>query len=271
MIRTLAFCALAATSPWLAATTAAANPYDTKVQASVLTGWKTANGDHITALKLQLEPGWKTYWRSPGDAGIPPEFDWRGSTNLQGVALHWPTPHVFTQNGMRSVGYKREIVLPLTVRPQDRGQPVTLHGTLQIGICEEICVPVTLDISAMLNGSATPKNPAITAALRDQPMTARKAGVQNATCRITPGANGLHIRAAVTMPTTGGPEHAVMETADPQVWVSEPTTRRDGNTLWIEADLEHVSGQPFALERAGLRMTVLGTQRAVDIQGCTAE
>lgn len=268
MIRMLALCALAALP--LAAAPAAANPYAGKVEATVLPGWQTPRGDHVTALRLTLAPGWKTYWRSPGDAGIPPEFDWRASDNLEGVMLHWPTPHVFTQNGMRSVGYKHEIILPLTVRPARTGQPVQLRGTIQIGICKDICVPVALDISGLLTEGENTRNPQITAALSNQPVTARKGGVKQVRCEVSAAANGLKIRAAVTLPDTGGTEEAVMETADPQVWVSEPVTHRTGDTLWIEAEMEHVSGRAFALDRSGVRLTVLGARRAVDIMGCPA-
>ncbi len=268
MIRTLALCALAALP--FATAPAQANPYANKVEATVLPGWQNERGDHVTALRLVLAPGWKTYWRSPGDAGIPPEFDWRGSGNLEGVALHWPTPHVFTQNGMRSVGYKHGVTLPITVRPLEPDKPVELRGQIQIGICKDICVPVSLDVTSLLTDSGA-KNPQIAAALADQPMEARKGGVKDVRCEVSATGNGLIVRAAVILPHAGGAEDAVMETSDPQVWVSEPVTRRTGDTLWIEAEMEHVSGRAFALNRSGVRLTVLGSTRAVDITGCPAK
>ena len=63
---------------------------DEVVSASVLTGWRMENGHHMAALRITLAPGWKTYWRAPGEAGIPPRFDWTGSDNLSAVTVHWP-------------------------------------------------------------------------------------------------------------------------------------------------------------------------------------
>ncbi|MFY8145805.1 MAG: protein-disulfide reductase DsbD domain-containing protein, partial [Rhodobacter sp.] len=63
---------------------------DDLLSAEVLPGWRTEQGTHMAALRLTLAPGWKTYWRSPGDAGIPPLFNWSGSQNLSGVRVHWP-------------------------------------------------------------------------------------------------------------------------------------------------------------------------------------
>ena len=65
------------------------------VQAEVLPGWRTPSGTWMAALHLTLSPGWKTYWRVPGEAGIPPLFDIAASTNIAALAVHWPTPHVF--------------------------------------------------------------------------------------------------------------------------------------------------------------------------------
>ncbi|MEM9552608.1 MAG: protein-disulfide reductase DsbD domain-containing protein, partial [Pseudomonadota bacterium] len=75
------------------------------VQVEVLDGGETAHGTVMTALRLTLADGWKTYWRAPGDAGIPPSFNWRGSRNVGEVAITWPTPQVFNDYGMRSIGY----------------------------------------------------------------------------------------------------------------------------------------------------------------------
>jgi DsbC/DsbD-like thiol-disulfide interchange protein len=78
------------------------------------------NGGHMAAVELQLAPGWKTYWRSPGDAGIPPSFDWSGSENVKSVRLHWPAPEVFEANGMQTIGYHERLVLPVEITPRTR-------------------------------------------------------------------------------------------------------------------------------------------------------
>ena len=100
---------------------------DELLQANLLPGWRMDSGHHMAGLSLALAPGWKTYWRSPGEAGIPPEFDWSGSQNVKAVYVHWPSPVVFHTNGMQTVGYDGGVILPLEVVPEVPGQPVVLQ------------------------------------------------------------------------------------------------------------------------------------------------
>ncbi len=86
-------------------------------QVALLPGWRTNRGTHMAALQISLAPGWKTYWRAPGDAGIPPAFNWQGSQNLQSVELHWPTPKIFDLNGMLTLAYEGTVVIPIEISP----------------------------------------------------------------------------------------------------------------------------------------------------------
>ena len=91
------------------------------------------------------------------------------------------------------------------------------------------------------------------------------------TCTLSPISDGLRLAVAIDMPSAGGTETVLVETADPQVWVAETESARQGATLNAVTELVHVSGQAFALDRSGLRITVLGAERAVDIKGCTSD
>ncbi|MDR9484530.1 MAG: protein-disulfide reductase DsbD family protein [Sediminimonas sp.] len=237
---------------------------------TVLPGWRSDEGVHIAALHVTLAPGWKTYWRAPGDAGIPPEIDLRGAQNLAGVAPVWPTPVVFWQNGMRSIGYKNDLVLPLRVAAQSPGQDITLAGRVTMGVCEDICIPFTVSFDTTLPAGQSRPDPRIIEALKNRPLSAEKAGVRDVRCTITPTADGIEIAAAITMPAAGGTETVVLETDDPQIWVAEADSVRKGGVLHAKTELAHVYGDAFAVNRAGLRLTVLGKDRAVDIKGCPA-
>lgn len=252
-----------------AAPVARANPYTDMIRAEVLPGWRTPDGTHVAALRLVLANGWKTYWRAPGDAGIPPLFNWSGSGNLHGVTPVWPTPVVFWQNGMRSIGYKRELILPLRIAPQRAGAPVELQAHVQLGICQDVCVPVDLRVSASLPAAGRP-DPRIVAALANVPVPGREAGVAWANCAVSPSADGLRLTARVAMPGAGQATALVVETADPQVWVAEPDLSNEGGILTAQTTLMHMDGGAFALDRSGLRLTVLGAGQAVDIRGCPA-
>lgn len=242
---------------------------DDVVRVDVLDGGAGPDGTHRAAIRFTLAEGWKTYWRAPGDAGIPPEFSWRGSRNVSTTQIVWPTPEVFDQNGMRSVGYVRELVLPVDIKPKTAGQPLRLKGKVELGVCKDVCIPSTVRFDQMLDPS-TPQHPAIVAARSDRPFSAQEAGVTAAKCVISPTSNGMRLEAHIRMPPAGGSEFTVTETGNPQVWVSETQVERRGDTLIATSDLMHASARSFALDRSALRFTVLGSKHAVDIRGCTA-
>ena len=252
----------------LSAPVQAADPLKDALKVQILPGWRAADGTHIAALDVTLADGWKTYWRAPGDAGIPPQFDWRGSSNLLGVSISWPTPKALSQNGVQAIGYSDRLILPLKVAPKREGKSVHLTGELEIGVCKEICIPVTIQLSQDLPVTNLKPDPRIAAAMADRPYSAGEAGVGRVVCQITQKDDGLHLRAEVDLPNTGGKEIAVVETDNPQVWVAQARTSRSGGRLIAETDLYHAEGRAFALNRSGLRITVLGTSHAVDIQGC---
>lgn len=266
----LALAALALMVAALAAP-ARANPYAGMVEVSVRPGWQLPDGGRMAALHITLKPGWKTYWRAPGDAGVPPIITWNRSRNIAGAQFTWPTPIVFRQNGLRSIGYQDTLILPVRLTPGASGKPLRFTGSLQIGICNDICVPVDLDFDQLLPAATAARpDPLIAAALADRPFTAAQARVSSVTCTLSPAPDGLHIRASLTLPSTGTPEHAVFETNDPAIWASEARITRHGNTLTAESTLIHATSPSFALDRSAIRITVLGTSHAVDIQGCPA-
>lgn len=242
---------------------------DQVVRAEVLDGWQTDAGTRMAALHLTLAPGWKTYWRAPGDAGIPPSFAWTGSENLKSVRYHWPRPEVFESFGMRTVGYHDELVLPVELIPVDPARPIRLAGEMDLGVCQDICMPAQLRFDTTLAGAGAP-DPVIRAALADAPVPGDRAGVREVRCEIGPSPDGIALRAAIRMPALKGDEVALVEAGDPRIWVSDPAVDRRGDTLTVEADLVPPRGGAMALDRGALRFTVLGKGQAVDIRGCTA-
>jgi len=261
-LATLAALAVAAAVPSGAR---AQTPPDGVLRAEVLGGWRTAEGRQMAGLKLTLAPGWKTYWRAPGDAGIPPAADWTGSDNLGAARFHWPVPEIFDLSGMRSIGYSGEVVLPLELVPRDAGAPIGLAGVIDLGICEEICVPVSLRLAADLPLPGAP-DPAIRAALDAVPPRV-SAPVR---CRVEPIRDGLRVTAEITHPALGAGEVAVIEAGDPSVWVSEPVLERAGPVLTAVADLVPAEARPFALDRSAVVITLMGDGMAVELKGCPA-
>ena len=250
-------------------TTAAAQFAGDVVTGRLMLGWRMENGHHMAALRLRLDPGWKTYWRVPGDAGIPPRFDWSGSDNVGAVTVHWPVPRIFDQNGMRSVGYAGEVVMPVEIVPARPGEPIALQGRIDIGVCQDVCMPVALAVNASLPSEGVAAGSGdIRAALANRPMSAGEAGVGNVTCGVEPISDGMRVTVRVDVPPMGADEAAVVEFADPTVWISEAETAREDGALVAMADLVPAEAAPFSLSRQDLRFTVLGEGRAVDIRGC---
>jgi len=239
------------------------------IHAEMRGGWRTEAGNQMAALHLTLAPGWKTYWRAPGDAGIPPRFDWAGSQNIASATIHWPRPDIFDINGLRTIGYQGDLILPVEFTPLRRGAPMTVTGRVDLGVCEDICVPMVLDLAADLPQSTRP-DPVIRAALALVPGTASSAGMSAVHCTAEPIRDGLRLTTAITIPRLGPDEFAVVEVADPSIWVSSTENHRDGGQIVSVAELVPIDAQPFALDRSGVRVTLFGgSGQVVDLQGCT--
>ena len=92
-------------------------------------------------IEIRLMPGWKTYWRYPGDSGIPPRFDFSGSQNVKSVTVRYPAPQRLTDESGTTIGYKHDVVFPLDIVKEDAGKPVTLRMKVDYGVCSKICEP----------------------------------------------------------------------------------------------------------------------------------
>ncbi len=138
-----AFAALALSGPACAASSDWVEADNVRIRL-VATTTDTKAGPNA-ALEIELTPGWKTYWRSPGDAGVPPVLDFSGSSNLKNVSIGFPPPERENDGYTVSNIYSGRVVLPLTVEATDPAKAVDLAMKFDLGVCEEICVPVTLE------------------------------------------------------------------------------------------------------------------------------
>ena len=231
------------------------------VSARLLPGWTQADGSRIAALELVLAPGWKTYWRSPGDTGLPPEFDWGGSRNLSGVTLHWPAPELIESEGSQTLGYHDRLVLPLTALPADPDRPVDLAARIDLGLCETICVPAHLALTAPAPGAAA--DPRITAAMQAAPLPAAGPLPE---CRISPISDGMQVR--LTLPAQSAASAAAMELDGAEaVWASGAVIA-DGT---VTADFVPASGKPFDLDPSRIVLTLIHPEGATEHRGCAPQ
>jgi len=241
---------------------ASAQVPDDVAQIGIVPGWRDADGRHIAGLSIRLAPGWKTYWRAPGEGGIPPSFNWSGSSNIADVDVHYPVPEVFNQNGLRSIGYKDSVLFPLLIDTHDRAGTIRLMGEIEIGVCEDICIPVTFRIAAELT-PARQDSSALKAALDDRPSIGGELR-----CEISPISDGLRVGVETDVAKMEGEEVAVIEAGESGLWISEATVSRTGVTLRAEVEMVPPSATPFALARSDVRLTILAGGKAVEALGC---
>lgn len=103
-------------------------------------------------IEIKLAPAWKTYWRYPGDSGVPPRFDFAGSQNVKSVEVLWPAPHRFSDESGVTIGYKDDVIFPLRIVPQDAAKPVLLRLKADYAVCEKLCMPVEGRAELALDG-----------------------------------------------------------------------------------------------------------------------
>ncbi len=116
-------------------------------------------------IEIGLDPGWKTYWRYPGDSGVPPTLDFAGSENIKSVTTLWPAPERFADGaGGYSIGYHGDVVLPLRIVPNDATKPSSLRLKLGYAVCGKLCVPAQADLDLTLSGKAGAEEPTLIAA-----------------------------------------------------------------------------------------------------------
>jgi DsbC/DsbD-like thiol-disulfide interchange protein len=170
----------AALLPALAAHAADASPWAEDAKSAIrLIAGTLRNGELRAGVEIKMQPGWKTYWRYPGDSGVPPRFDFAGSDNLRAARVQWPAPHAFSDETGTSIGYKGNVIFPLRVTARDPAKPVTLKLKLDYAVCEKLCVPAEGRAALTLDTSASAFEPQLAAAEAQvpKPVSAHEAGL----------------------------------------------------------------------------------------------
>jgi len=158
-------------SPWVE---------DTYSAIRLIAGANRSGADSLRAgIEIKMQPAWHTYWRYPGDSGVPPRFSFSGSDNLATVKVLYPAPHAFTDEVGTTIGYKGNVILPLRVFPRQMDKPVTLRAKIDYAVCDRLCVPVEAHLELTLSGAGGADNPALAAAEArvPKPVSAAEAGL----------------------------------------------------------------------------------------------
>ena len=98
------------------------------------------NNLHL-GLYFKLDPGWKIYWKYPGKAGYPPNIDWTKSKNIKDLEILWPKPEKFKILGMESIGYSKEVILPIKLILENNNEELLVNFDVDYLTCKKICIP----------------------------------------------------------------------------------------------------------------------------------
>src|SRR3982074_376029 len=127
----------------------------------------------LGGVAIQLQPGWKTYWRTPGDSGVPPRFDFSKSDNVEAVTVLWPAPKKFDDGaGGTALGYKQQVVLPLRIVAKNGDKPVTLGAHVSYAVCDKLCIPVEAQAELAFASVASTEGGTLSDALNTVPKPA---------------------------------------------------------------------------------------------------
>ena len=275
----MVFCAIlaggAVLGPVSAESQAVISTGESFVQVTLLPGRAEAGGARMAGLVLDVAPEWKTYWRNPGAAGIPPQFDWSGSRNLGAVEVLWPRPRFFESFGLTTLGYSGRVVFPVRLVPERPDQAMEIVLGLALGVCREICVLEETTAEMRIEPGAPEIGGALVAAAEAAvPRPGAELGLTGATCRISGAGARRRFDAVLDFAQALRDPVVILEGPELTWFTGVETTTESGaesggSGLHVQATLSLLDETAW-INRSQVRMTVLAGDFAADIQGCTA-
>lgn len=223
-------------------------------------------GDLRAGIELRLAPGWKTYWRYPGDSGVPPAFDFSKSENVRSVEVRWPAPHRFIDETGSSIGYKGNVLLPLRIVAQNPRRPVTLRLAIDYAICERLCIPAKGIANLEMSRSASAQDAALAAAEARVPQPVALGDPGPFAIRAMRQEDGARPRVVVDVAAPeGAPLDLFVEGPTPD-WALPLPEPIDGAPAGLRRFAFEIDGLPPGASAAGarLRFTLVAGDRAIE-------
>jgi DsbC/DsbD-like thiol-disulfide interchange protein len=219
----------------------------------------------LGGIALQLKPGWHTYWRTPGDSGVPPRFDFSKSDNVEAVTVLWPSPTKFDDGaGGISLGYHDQIVLPLRIVAKNAEKPVTLRADVNYAVCEKLCIPVQANLELSFNSVASTEDSALFAALDTVPKPANVGDPNPLTIRDVKREGRSEVLVDVVSPDNR-PINLFVEGPTPD-WGLPVPKLLDHGPPGVKRFAFALEGVPPGVnpEGAALKLTLVGADRAYE-------
>jgi len=219
----------------------------------------------LGGIAFQLESGWKTYWRTPGDSGVPPRFDFTKSDNVEAVTILWPAPTKFPDGaGGISLGYHKHVVLPLRIVVKNPDKPVLLRAVINYAVCEKLCIPVEASAELAFTSVASTEDSALFAALDTVPKPANVGDPNPLTIRDVKRDGKQGVLVDVVSPGTGE-VNLFVEGPTPDWSLPVPKLLEKGPT-GVKRFAFDLDGLPPGAnpEGAALKLTLVGTERSYE-------
>ncbi len=264
----LAACGIAAISG-TSARAADESPWSNDVRSAVrLIAGTSGKSDAALrgGIEIKMQAGWKTYWRYPGDSGVPPRFDFSGSENLKTARVLYPAPHLFTDETGHSLGYKDSAIFPLVITPQQSGKPVRLRMKIDYAVCEKLCVPAEGSAELSLAPGDSSHNAALTAAEARVPEQVPAAQLALTARRVNAAAKPL-VAVDLAVPA-GQVVELFVEGPTPEWALPIPTPAQGAPAGHAQFGFE-LDGLPPGVDPKGsfeLTFTVITGERAVEVK-----
>jgi suppressor for copper-sensitivity B len=236
-----------------------------KARIRLLASGLDAAGRLMAGVEIELAPGWKTYWRTPGDAGIPPVLDFTASKNVGAVDVAFPPPARHDDGYSVTNTYEGRVVLPLAVALPDPKAASDLALKLDIGVCSDVCVPDHFEVSLPVpDASADADADAVLQPARDAVPGRPEPGVFAVDSIRSEGGTGKHARFAIlaTVPDAEKAQVFVEGASDWYPDVPEYEAGADGKAVYrFTFD---TLGSKTPLDGGQVRVTIVSAGRAIE-------
>ncbi len=218
----------------------------------------------VGGIEIQLQPGWKTYWRAPGDSGVPPRFDFSKSTNVESVTPLYPAPKKFDDGaGGVSYGYHKHVIFPLRIVPKNPNEPVQLRAAISYAVCEKLCLPVEAEAELAFTSAASALDSLVAGALNKVP---KPVGTAEATPIALKSFRRIGDRVVVDIAAQNSTGLELYAEGPTPEWSLPVPKRIDGDEKDITRFEFQLDGLPAKArpEGAQLKLTVVGADGAFE-------
>jgi DsbC/DsbD-like thiol-disulfide interchange protein len=219
----------------------------------------------LGGIAIQLQPGWHTYWRTPGDSGVPPRFDFSKSDNVEAVTVLWPAPMKFDDGaGGVSLGYKQKVVLPLRIVAKNADKPVTLRADINYAVCDKLCIPVDAKAELAFASVASTEDSNLSDALNTVPKPANVGDPNPLTIRDVKREGKVNVLVDVTAP--GGKDVSLFVEGPTPDWALPVPKLIEGAPPGVKRFAFELDGLPpgVSADGAALKLTLVGGDRAYE-------